>query len=323
MKALPLLLTLLSCVACIAEPLQLVTNVPLPGVKGRFDHFAVDTNTQRLFLAALGNNTLEVVGLDPAKRLHTITGLHKPTGVAFVGDVNRLFVANGDDGTLKVFDGTSYGLLKSIAGLDDADNVRYDGKARLLYVGYGDGALGVINVQKLEQTGSIKLKAHPEAFQLERNGTRIFVNVPDTKQIAVVDRDNGAVIATWPMEKFQANFPMALDETGHRLFIGCRQPARVLVVDTTNGQSVTDFAITGDTDDLFWDEKRDRLYVSGGAGFLDSFSRSVPDGFARIAHDTTAPGARTSFFSSALNVIAVAVPARGAQAAEVRLFRPQ
>src|SRR5215212_6188107 len=263
MKTVAVLLVLLN-VAFAADELKLKTTVPLPGVKGRFDHFAVDTNTQRIFVAALGNNTLEILDSAAAKRLHTITGLHKPTGVAFLPEANRIVVANGDDGTVKIFDGTNYKLLKNISGLDDADNVRLDAKANRIYVGYGDGALAAIDPQKWEQVSTMKLKAHPESFQLEQNGPRIFVNVPDAKHVAVVDRQKRTVTATWPMEKFHANFPMALDETNHRLFVGCRQPARAVVIDTETGKSLADFAISGDTDDLFWDTARQRLCVSCG-----------------------------------------------------------
>jgi DNA-binding beta-propeller fold protein YncE len=225
----PFAVLLLYCVALslgAAESvtLKLTKTIPLPGVSGRFDHFAVDTNSHRIFAAALGNNTLEVIDGAAEKRLHSITGLHKPTGVAFLPGQNQIVVANGDDGTVKVFDGTTYKVLKNITGLDDADNVRLDTKANRIYVGYGDGALAAIDTANWQQVSSIKLKAHPESFQLEQNGSRVFVNVPDAKQIAVIDREKSAVIASWPMEKFHANFPMALDESNHRLFVGCRSP---------------------------------------------------------------------------------------------------
>jgi WD40 repeat protein len=317
-----LLLGLLPCAAFAAEPWQFHTNVPLPGVKGRFDHFAVDVNTHCVFVAALGNNTLEVIDAAAAKRLHTITGLHKPTGVAFLADANRLVVANGDDGTVKIFDGTSYELIKSIDGLDDADNVRYDGKARLLYVGYGDGALGIIDSQKLAQIGSIKLKAHPESFQLEQDGSRIFVNVPDAKHIAIVDREKRRVVATWSMEEFQANFPMALDELNRRLFIGCRKPARLVVFDAQTGKPVTNLAISGDTDDLFYDVPRKRLYISCGEGSIDVVEQTSTAAWKRVVRVPTSAGARTSFFSPSLNLFFLAVPVRGERPAELEIFRP-
>ena len=306
-------------VAAGAESLRLKSTVPLPGVKGRFDHFATDTNRHRIFVAALGNNTVEVIDAAAVRRLHTITGLHKPTGVVFLPEANRLFVANGDDGTLKVFDGTSYELIKSIGGVDDADNVRYDGKTRLLYVGYGEGALGIIDAQKIEQAGSIKLKAHPESVQLEQTGPRIFVNVPDAKQIAVVDREQRAVIATWPMEKFQANFPMALDEANHRLFIGCRKPARLVVLDTATGQAIADLPMSGDTDDLFWDGARRRIIASCGEGFIDVWSE-LEGKFQLSQRIATRSGARTSWYSAVAGELFLTMPERSGAAAELRMY---
>ncbi len=319
MKRLVAALCLVSCITLAAEDLKLKATVPLPGVKGRFDHFAADTNTHRIFVAALGNNTLEIIDGSTAKRLHAITGLHKPTGVAFLPQANQIVVANADDGTVKVFDGANYQIVKNVTGLDDADNVRVDPDAKRFYVGYGDGALAVINVQKLEQIGTIKLSGHPEAFQLEQNGPRIFVNVPGAKHVAVIDRDKRTTVATWPMDRFRANFPMSLDESHHRLFIGCRQPARVAVLDTQTGKCINDFAISADTDDLFWDAARQRLYVSCGEGFVDVLSENG-GALSRTGHIATRAGARTSFFAARLNQLYVAVPGRDAAPAELRIF---
>jgi WD40 repeat protein len=296
-----------------AEQLTLKATVPLPAVKGRFDHFAVDTNGNRVFIAALGNNTVEIVDHSSAKRLHTITGQHKPCGIVFLGEQNQLAISNGDDGTLKIYNATSYQLVKNITGFDDADNLRLDAKAGRLYVGYGDGALAAVDVKTWQIVSTIKLKAHPESFQLEQNGPRIFVNVPEAKHIAVADRQTGKVVATWPMEKFRANFPMALDENSHRLFVGCRQPARVVVVDTRTGKSITDFVISGDTDDLFWDVQRELLHVICGEGFVDVFHQAS-FAFQRNAHIATRAGARTGFFSPHHSELYVAVPDRGAPA---------
>jgi YVTN family beta-propeller protein len=305
-----------------SNSLRFTKTVPLPGVKGRFDHFAIDANGHRLFVAALGNNTVEVIDTSVGKHLKSIAGQRKPTGVAYIPQPRRLFIANGDDGTLKVFDGETYQVVKTINGLDDADNVRYDAKEDRLYVGYGDGAVAIVDPKKLELIGSIKLKAHPESFQLENNGSRIFVNVPDAKQIAIIDREKRAVIATWPMERFRANFPMALDESNHRLFVGCRQPARVVVFDTQNGKPITDFAISGDTDDLFYDAKLQRLYISCGEGFMDVVEKLGAKSEPSVAKFPTRAGARTSFFSPDLNEFYLAVPQRGTDAAEIRIFTP-
>src|SRR6185437_7681170 len=73
--------------------------IPLPDVQGRIDHMSIDVKNQRFFMAALGNDTIEVIDLKAGKRIHTITGLHEPQGVLYLPDVNRLYVANGEDGS--------------------------------------------------------------------------------------------------------------------------------------------------------------------------------------------------------------------------------
>ncbi|PYM10948.1 MAG: hypothetical protein DME18_15350 [Verrucomicrobia bacterium] len=149
------------------------------------------------------------------------------------------------------------------------------------------------------------------------------MNIPDAKQVTVVDREKRAVIATWPMEKFQANFPMALDEPNHRLFIGCRKPARLVVLDTGTGKPVADLVISGDIDDLFYDAIRTQLYLSCGEGFIDVIRQSGPDKYELRERIPTRQGARTGFFSADLNQFCLAVPPRGDQSAELRIFKVQ
>ncbi|HXJ56065.1 MAG TPA: YncE family protein [Verrucomicrobiae bacterium] len=318
------ILLLWSSALCLGaqEPamLKLTKTIALPGVKGRFDHFAIDVKGHRLFVAALGNNTLEVIDTAEGKLLKTISGPHKPTGVLYLAGQNQIAVANGDDGTLKVFGGDSYALVKTVGSLDDADNLRFDAKTKQIYLGYGDGALAVIDSATMQQTGNIKLAAHPESFQLETQGSRIFVNLPDAKQIAIIDRDKQTVTATLSMEKFHANFPMALDEASGRLFVGCRQPAWLVVFDTSTGKPVTDLALSGDIDDLFYDTRLKRLYASCGEGFIDVIAERSPDKYDLRERIPTRTGARTAFFSSDLNEFYLAVPQRGNQPAELRVF---
>lgn len=319
------LLSALALTAHAAEPdtLRLTRTIPLLGVTGRFDHFAIDVPGRRLFVAALGNNTLEVVDLTAGKRLQSISGMSKPTGVLYLPASKQVLVANGDEGALKILDAATFKLAHNMTGVDDADNLRFNPATHLAYLGYGAGALGVIDTVTARLTASIKLSGHPESFQLEREGDRIFVNVPDARQVAVIDRDRRAVIATWPMEEFQANFPMALDEVNHRLFLGCRRPARLAVLDTTTGRPVADIAISGDTDDLFYDAARKRLYVSCGEGFIDVVEQRDADSYQLRERIPTRPGARTSFFSKDLDEFYLAVPQRGNQPAEVRVYRAQ
>lgn len=306
-----------------ADPLRLVNTIPLTGVQGRIDHMAVDVAGHRLFVAALGNNTLEVVDIAAGKRIHTITGLHEPQGIAYVPDRNRIYVANGEDGTLKVYDGSSYALVGAVDFGSDADNVRYDAAARQIYVGYGEGSLGIVDEMTGKRTADIPLSGHPESFQLEQSSPRIFVNVPTAGHVAIVDRHGRSVTGKWPLPGNQANFPMALDEAGRTLFVGCRRPAHVAVFDTGSGKLAATVPCVGDTDDLFYDAALQRLYVSGGEGFLSVIARDNRGSYRPLAKIPTATGARTSLFVPQLKRLYLAVPHRGAQHAEIRIYETQ
>jgi YVTN family beta-propeller protein len=301
--------------------LQQVQTIPLEGVEGRFDHFALDATTHRLFLAALGNDSVEVIDLTTNNVIHHIKGLAAPQGIAFALDSNRLAIANDKDGSVRLYDATSLQPLATVDLKDDADNVRYDPAARRFWVGYGDGAFAAIDPVSAKRVADVKLDAHPESFQLETHGSRIFVNVPKAGHVAVIDREKAAVIAKWPMKEAKSNFPMALDESNHRLFIGCRQPAKLLVLDTDNGQTIATLDIVGDTDDLFYDAVGKRIYVSGGAGHLTVVGQKDADTYSVLGQVATAPGARTCFFVTESRMLYVAVPHRGEQRAELRAFR--
>src|SRR5438105_9938565 len=300
--------------------LLLRQTIPLPGVEGRVDHLDVDISGKRLFVCALGNNTVEVVDLSKGERVHTISGLGAPQGVAFVPELNRLLVANDKGGVCNIYDANSFQLIGKVDFADDADNVRYDNTSKRIYVGFGSGGLGIINAVDGKQVGSIKLAAHPEAFELEKQGHRIFVNVPNARQVAVVDRDKEQVITTWKTDLAFGNFPMAFDEANHRLFIGCRMPSKLVVLDTESGNVVAGIEISGDPDDVFYDSKRHRLYAICGAGKIDTIEQADANTYKALTKTDTADGARTGLFVPERDTLFIAVPHRGSQQAEIRAY---
>jgi DNA-binding beta-propeller fold protein YncE len=304
-------------------PLKLDKTIPLEKVEGRIDHMAADVAGQRLFVAALGNNTVEVLDLKAGKIIQSLSGFAEPQGIAYVPELDRLFVANGQDATCRIIDGHSFKTVSSVQCGEDADNVRYDDKAKRIYVGYGGGALGALDAKTGAQLAVIKLAGHPESFRLETGGPRIFVNVPKADHIAVVDRENGTVTETWPLKEATANFPLILDEANHRLFAGCRKPAKLLVFDTSapGGRLVTTVPISSDTDDLFFDARNKFIYVSCGQGVIDVIKQTGADTYEKVKAITTPAGARTSLFVPELNLFCLAVPHRGARSAEIRVFK--
>ena len=302
-----------------APPLVELSVVPLAGVERRIDHLAVDPAGKRLFVAALGNGTLEVVDLAAGKRIRSIPGLKEPQGVAYLPAFHRIVVATRG-GTVATFDDTDYRATTTMPNVSDADNLRFDAAARQLYVGYGDGALGVIDPASMRRIADIPLPGHPESFRLEEAGPRIFVNVPRTREILVVDRGQRSIVTRIPLGGFANNYPMSLDEPGHRLFVGVRQPARLLVFDTVSGQKLAAVPCVGDTDDLFYDGLRDRVYVIGGEGYVDVLDASPPGNYARLARIATRPGARTGLWSGELDQLFVAWPLREAHGAEIHVL---
>ena len=321
MKCVAATLFVLAGIACGQESrgLSLKNRIPLPNVNGRFDHLSADLKGQRIFVSALGNHTVEVLDAQSGKRLRTLADLAEPQGVYYDPSTNRLFVACAQDGATKLFDAGTLQLLETVKFSGDADNIRYDARARRIIVGYGDGALGFLDSNG-KKTGEIALDAHPESFQLEKTGTRIFVNVPDRKEIEVADLVKNTTLAKWPVTSALKNYPMALDDAHHRLLIGCRAPARMLVIDTETGKQTASVEIVGDTDDLFFDATRSRVYVIGGEGFVDVFEQKDADHYGRSAHFATATGARTGLFVPDWGKLFVAVPHRGAQGAEILVY---
>lgn len=302
-----------------AEPLKLEKTIELPGVQGRIDHISIDVKRQRLFVSALGNNTVEVIDLSAGKRTNTISGLREPQGALYVPDKDRLFIASGKDGTLKMFDGTSLQLLKTIEYGDDADNLRFDSARQRIYVGFGSGALGELDIdgQKIVET---KLSAHPESFQLEQSSPRIYVNLPGSRKIAVLDREAHSVVTSWGMGLTLGNYAMALDEADHRLFVVSRVPARFIVIDTASGKVIQKLSVVGDCDDVFFDQARKRIYATGGEGAISVFEQQNANHYKELTRVMTVRGARTSFFSPDLGRLYVAARRQGSQSAMIQIF---
>ena len=192
-----------------------------------------------------------------------------------------------------------------------------------IYLGFGGGGIGIIDAIEGKQLGSIKVAAHPEAFEIEKQGSRIFVNIPDARQVAVIDRNQMKVIATWKTNGAFGNFPMALDETSHRLFVGCRLPSKLVVLNTESGDVVASIGISGDPDDMFYDSQRHRVYVISGAGTIDIIEQRSVDSYKPMTRFPTAAGARTGAFMPEQDKLFVAFPRRGSQPAEVRAYRVQ
>jgi len=310
------------------KPLVLTEAIPLENAKGRFDHFAVGAGT--LFVSALGSNAVEVINIGGRILDRTITGVPDPQGVAFSPETNKLFVASGR-GKVHIYDGKSYDQIAAVDFDGGADNIRYDATSKRVYVGCGDdertGKIAMIDAttnQRLDE--EYKLGGEPDSFKLEQSGPNIYVNVPDLKQIVVVNRITKA-ITHWPLNGVESNFPMALDEADHRLFVGTHVPPRLAMFDTNSGRMVAALPSVQDSDDLYYDADRKRVYMPGGEGFIYVFQMTDSDHYRLLAKIPTAIGAKTAGYygkqGKGFDRFYLAVPARGGQSAEVRIYTVQ
>ncbi|HEY2658362.1 MAG TPA: hypothetical protein VGI79_01475 [Caulobacteraceae bacterium] len=299
-------------------PLILERTIPLKGVGGRIDHLVVDAAHQRLFVAELGNGSVEALDLARGASLGRISGLKEPQGLAYLPERNELVVASGGDGMVRFYRADDLSLAGSLALGDDADNVRVDPRSGRLIIGYGSGALAVIDPASRAVVARIAMPAHPESFRL--NGDRVWVNVPDARRIVVADLQTGRIAASWPA-RHGFNFPMALDAPSHILAIVFRLPARLQMLAADTGATRADVATCGDADDVFFDSKRPRLYVICGAGAVDVVDTVH---VARMARIVTRSGARTGLFSAELDRLFIAARASstGGDAA-LLVYRPR
>lgn len=307
--------------AADASALQLAAKIPIGNVSGRIDHMAIDLARQRLFIAELGNDSVGIVDLNSGRVIRTIEGLKEPQGVAYLPSMDTLYVANAGDGSVRLFRGPDYAAAGQIDLGDDADNIRLDIPANRIFVGYGSGGVAVIDAENSRKIADMPLSVHPEGFQLDSSGSRIFVNLPKAQAIAVVDRQSGKQTATWPMKIADGNFPMALDQAARHVLVAFRSPAKLGVFSMEDGASIANPDICGDADDLFVDAKRRRVYISCGEGFLDVLD-SERSTYRRVARIATVAGARTSLFVPELDRLLLAVRASAGEPAGIWVFQP-
>lgn len=289
-------------------PLLLERTIALKDVSGRIDHMAVDLGRKRLFVAELGNGTVDVIDLAAGTVIRRINGLKEPQGIGYAPRADTLAVASAGDGSVRLFRGPDLAPAGVINLGDDADNVRLDANTGNFVVGYGNGGLAFIDPANASVLSRISLPAHPEGLQLDPSTRRAFVNIPDAKQIAVVDLSAARQTSRWQVPELRANFPMAFDATGGVVAVVFRDPARLVIFDASSGKPTSTLTTCGDSDDVFFDAKRRRIYVSCGAGSVEVWQQDG-SAYRRLSTIKTASGARTSLYVPDLDRLFVAARA--------------
>jgi hypothetical protein len=313
-------------------PLQLIEAVPLPGFSGDFDYFAVDEKGGRIFLAGEDHKTVEVFDLKSGRRLKSITGFGTPHSIIYLPETDRILVADGDKGMLQILRGSDYTVVDHVDGLAGADSMRLDAPSQILYVVTGGkdvpldySFLVAIDLKTNKKVGELRIESnHVEAFALESSSSRLFVNITDKHEVAVVDCKAMKEIARWPIGTQADNSPMAYDEPHHRLLIVCRKPGTLLVMDSENGKVVAHLPAAERSDDIAFDGEKGRIYVPGGEGFTSVFQQKSADEYELVAKVKTEPGAKTCLLVPSLARFYVAVsPGETKALAKVLIYHVQ
>lgn len=297
--------------------------IALPNVQGGFNHMSVDAKRELLFAAASTNKTLEIVDLKTGRPWRSLEG-EKPAAARYAPEFNQLYVPRGQH--LDIYNGGTFALVASIDLQSNLDELQYVAAAKRLYVGCmtsGKTGIAVISIPDGKLLGMISLPDKPQGIAAEQTGERLFANMPTLGQVAVMDGEKRSLVARWQLDGVQGNTPMGLDEANHRLFIGARHPAQFVVLNTTTGKTVASVSTDGDADDLFYDSARRRVYISCGEGFIDVVEQTDANRYALTARVPTAPGARTSTFSSMRDSLYVGVPRTGDHPAELRVYKSE
>lgn len=313
-------------------PLKLVDTIPLPELqKGDFDHFAVDLEGHRLFLAAEGNGKVLVFDTNTNKLIHTIADLKAPHSAVYRADSRKLFVVDGDDSAVKIYDGGTYKLTGQVKVQIDADSMAYDPATHYIYVVNGGreahtpfSYISVIDTNDAKKLKDIKISSNwVEAIALEKSGPRLFCNITGDNAVGIVDRTSGALVATWPLPPGDKhNVALALDESHHRLFVVTGDPALLIVLNSDNGKVVSSVPAVGMVDDMAYEPGRKRIYLSGDE-LVEVFQQTDTSSYAPIAKIPGSFRAKTSVLVPALNRYYLAVPQHGTKSAEVRVYQVQ
>lgn len=302
------------------EHLKLERVIQMPEVRGRIDHMAANFKDKVLYVAALGNNTVKVIDLQKGTVIRSIKGVDEPQGIAYLPEQNEIAVASGGNGDCAFFNAATYENVATVHLAGDADNIRYDAAERKMYVGYGSGGMALIDPVAHKQINNVKLSAHPESFQLDKNNNKLYVNLPDDHSISVIDLKSFTVINNWKINRYRANFPMTLDTANNLVFVGFRHPAVLVGYDGNTGKQVSTNELVGDVDDIFYYANKQEVIASGGGGAINIFKRESGTNYKKVANIPTRDGARTSLLVPSLQTFILAERANGGKDATIAVY---
>jgi hypothetical protein len=262
------------------------------GGEGGMDYITLDAKNHRLYVPRTTHTM--VIDADTGKTLGDIPGQKHNHGVALVPEAGRGFISDGE-GAVVIFDLKTNAVLGTLKARPDADGIIFDKASGLVLVVSGDdGVLMTLKPDVDPKTGSIDapidLAGKPEFLAADGAG-KVYVNLEDKDQIAVVDLKARKVLAHWPVAPGGSPVGLSIDTEKHRLFIGCRKPQKLIVMSTDDGKVLADLPITAGVDATKFDGHQ--AFASCRDGKLQVAGETAPGKFEIQQTVTTPVGAKT------------------------------
>jgi hypothetical protein len=262
------------------------------GGEGGMDYITVDAQNHRLYVPR-STHTM-VIDADSGKTIADIPGQKHNHGVALAPEAGRGFITDGE-GSVVIFDLKTNAVLGTLKARPDADGIIYDKATGLVLVSCGDdGTLLTIKPDVDPKNGSIDapidLGGKPEFLAADGAG-KVYVNLEDKDQIAVVDLKARKVLAHWPVAPGGSPVGLSIDSAKHRLFVGCRKPQKMIVMSTDDGKVLADLPIGAGVDATKFDGQQ--AFASCRDGKMNVLGETSSGKFEIVQTVTTAVGAKT------------------------------
>ena len=303
------------------ESLSLQNTINLPNVHERIDHMDFDSKTNRLFVGALENDSLEIIDAKQGKIIKSIKNLGGPQGVVYVEQYSTIYVSCRNNGDLVAIDSNTYLPRNKISFSDEADNLHYLKSSDELLLGYGNGGLAIVDPSDLSVKGKVELDGHPEGIVGEEDGNLVYVNVPGSDTVYTIDRKTYKIVEKNKSNGVSSNFPIALNEKEDVLAYYTRVPNQVVFMNPKTGTLLRTYSGTSDVDDMFFEPKTGFLYLIGGNGRVEVVSLDKDKEVRLVSKTITGSGARTGLLSTDSSQLFVAVPEKNGESAKILIFR--
>jgi DNA-binding beta-propeller fold protein YncE len=310
-------------------PLTLLSTTPLPDVTGGdFDHFAVDRAHSRLYVSAEKYASIEVFSLPGGEHIASEKNVAKsPHKILLSKDGKELFIADAHDANVKIVDTGTFAVKKVIPLEPQPDSGVADRKSGIFYVGNGgaqshkdSGYISLISIADGSVLGRIDVPgAQLKAMVIDHATDRLFVNLRDKNEIGVIDLKAKKLTTLWHVPGPSVNSAMAFDPKTNRLFIGSRRPGKLFVLDASDGSVVQSLDIVDVSDDMHFDKKQHRLYVTG-AGGLDVVRQNDKDHYDIEQHIDTLGGKTFAYIPSLKRLYVVHTKGPQAEEAGLQVF---